>query len=93
MTATAPDLHAVAADLELLAALLARPSAVELVTWQRLLNKFTPRERRVVILHGLMGMTFPEVGERLGVSYGRADQLWRRALPKLRPLASDLIGE
>lgn len=89
---TVPDTHAVAAELELYAALLSRGSGIELAAWRQMLNRFTARERRVVVLHGIMGMSFTEIGERLGVTRSRADQLWRRALPKLRPLATQLGG-
>lgn len=76
--------HAMAADLELLAAMLTvERSGFNLEQWQRLLATFPPRIRRVVILHGLHQMPFEAIGERVGVSSGRADQLWRSAMPKL----------
>ncbi|MBA4192230.1 MAG: hypothetical protein C0467_30035 [Planctomycetaceae bacterium] len=76
--------HAAAAKLELFAALLAAPrSGLDYDEWNTILSQFKPRVRRVVILHGLMRIPFPLVGERLEVSRGRCDQLWREALPKL----------
>lgn len=83
--------HSAAADLELLATMLAAPSSgMSYEEWTKVLGQFTPRMRRVVVLHGLMGMTFYTIGERLGVSGTRCDQIWRKALPKLTGLAGSL---
>jgi DNA-directed RNA polymerase specialized sigma24 family protein len=52
--------------------------------WDRLADALDPRELCVVALHGIRGLTHAETGDWLGISRGRSDQLWRRALAKLR---------
>lgn len=86
-----PHHESTAARLELIAALrTSTGSQLKREDWVNLLRWFQPRVRRVVILHGLLGLPFRVVGERLGTTRARADQLWRRALPKLKELLPDL---
>lgn len=78
-----PYYHEMAANLELWNGLLCFPSALTLEEWTRFLSILDPRYRRVVILHVIWEMTMPEIGERLGFSRGRADQMWRKSLELL----------
>ena len=51
---------------------------------REILGILSPRERRVLELRFLEGLTQQEVGERLGVSRQRVDQIEKRALRRLR---------
>lgn len=77
--------HRSAMELELLSALVYRVArtAWRFEEWRQLLLKIDPRCARVVVLHLMHGLGFEEIGERLGFSRGRADQLWRLALMNL----------
>lgn len=85
--------HLFVSVLELQLAMLSSPlGEVSASEWYNMLRRYDPRTRRVVILHGLLGMGFKEIGERLEISGGRADQIWRGVLadlhklvPKFRP--------
>jgi RNA polymerase sigma-70 factor, ECF subfamily len=48
------------------------------------LKTLPPDYARVVALHHLEGLTFPEVAERMGRSVDSVKQLWMRALGKIR---------
>jgi hypothetical protein len=77
--------HLIAAELELLAGFLkvgecCRWSVAE---WLKKLDKLPPREARCVVLRLFHGMDFTEIGERLAVSRGRADQLFRAGVRRL----------
>jgi DNA-directed RNA polymerase specialized sigma24 family protein len=52
--------------------------------WEQVLAALDNREAVVVLLHAVRGLTFLEISQWLGVSRGRTDQLWRRAVAKLR---------
>lgn len=82
MTAPAGRTDLVALRLELAAGLMRFTArSMSLAWWERMLSTLgDPRDRRVVVLRLLWGMDFPRIGERLGFSRGRADQLWRRAI-------------
>lgn len=77
--------HGFAAELELISGLLHVVERTEwdLHEWQRALAPLDRRRARVVILHLLHGLGFEAIGERLGFSRGRADQLWRSAILQL----------
>jgi len=65
---------------------------------REILGILSPRERRVLELRFLEGLTQQEVGERLGVSRQRVDQIEKRALRRLRHPAvtrrlQDLVEE
>ena len=65
---------------------------------REVLEILPPRERRVLELRFLEGLTQQEVGERLGVSRQRVDQIEKRALRRLRHPAvtrrlQDLVEE
>lgn len=78
--------HALVARFELASAVLFRSrTRWTLSEWMQCLKLCPGREARVLVLHLLHEMTFPEIGERLGFSRGRADQLFRRALKRLKP--------
>lgn len=80
--------HAIAARVELLVALVRSPSPSRLkkARWEKLLSRFKPQYRRVIILHGLMGMPMIEVGERIGVGRGRPGQIWGRVRDEVKYL-------
>lgn len=73
--------HRMALRLELLAALAFSPVASlrGYEWWLHLLDAISPRDGRALVLHTLHGLTFEAVGERLGTTRARADQLFRRA--------------
>jgi RNA polymerase sigma-70 factor, ECF subfamily len=48
------------------------------------LDRIPPDYREVIILRHLEGLTFPEVGARMGRSVDSVEKLWVRALPRLR---------
>jgi RNA polymerase sigma-70 factor (ECF subfamily) len=52
-------------------------------------ERLPPDYRRVLILRHLDGLTFPEVGERMGRSADAVTQLWARAIRRLRDALGD----
>jgi RNA polymerase sigma-70 factor (ECF subfamily) len=48
------------------------------------LEQLPTHYREVIVLHSLVGLTFPEVGVRMGRTPVAAERLWTRALPQLR---------
>lgn len=48
------------------------------------LDRLPAHYREVIILHSLEGLTFPEVGARMGRTPIAVERLWSRALPLLR---------
>lgn len=73
--------HRLCAELELMSGLAkAERMLWGFEDWQRVLDALDPRDARCVILHVLHDMDFAEIGERLGFSRGRADQLYRRGI-------------
>ena len=70
--------------LELYTGFLGTPSRVGPGEAYRALRRLPPRDARVVVLKAVHGLTNEAVGERLGVSRGMIDQIWHRALARLR---------
>lgn len=54
------------------------------VTFAEALQKLKPEYREVIVLRNLLGLTHPQVAERLGRSEGAVRMLWTRALESLR---------
>jgi DNA-directed RNA polymerase specialized sigma24 family protein len=86
-----------AARLALLSALqfaqqIGQPSAWSWEDWLLLTRSLDPRERIVVAMHGIRGLGFEKIGEWFGFNRARADQLWRRALRKMREDQSALAA-
>ncbi len=52
--------------------------------WERLWQRLSPVQQRVVFLHLLVGLTHTEVAEQLGIRRGSVDGVWRRALERIR---------
>lgn len=48
--------------------------------WIKTLRFLSPRDARVVVLHLLHDLTFESIGQKLGTTRQRTDQLYRRAL-------------
>lgn len=76
--------HAAAAELELVAGLRWSPSAWRLSDWRSTLLPLRPRSRRIVILRAVWGMTYGEIGERVGCRGHAARQAHVYALKVLR---------
>ena len=79
----------VAGRLALLSALrfaaqTGRPSAWSYEDWLFTTRALDPRERIVVAMHAIRGQGFEEIATWFGFTRVRADQLWRRALEKMR---------
>jgi RNA polymerase sigma-70 factor (ECF subfamily) len=55
------------------------------------LERLPAHYREVLILHHLEGLSFPEVGRRLGRSLDSVKNVWTRALAKLRRSLGDLL--
>jgi RNA polymerase sigma-70 factor (ECF subfamily) len=62
-------------------------------TVYRLLGELPRAGQEVLILHHLLGMSFHEVGQILGVATGTAKVRAHRALKLLRERAADQLGE
>jgi DNA-directed RNA polymerase specialized sigma24 family protein len=84
--------HAWPLVLEVYAGFLGSPSRVGPAEAYRALARLPPRDARVVVLRAVHGLTNEEVGERLGVSRGMVDQIWHRALARLRRDAAGALG-
>ena len=56
----------------------------EAVHFAEALQQLKPEYREVVVLRNLLGLTHPQVAERLGRSEGAVRMLWTRALESLR---------
>lgn len=72
-----------AADLELVAAHRRSDSRWSVGEWRAVLARLPARDRRVVVCRVLWGMDWRQIGERVGISYGRAQQLYRRSIDML----------
>jgi RNA polymerase sigma-70 factor (ECF subfamily) len=53
------------------------------------LAQLSEDHREVIVLHHLEGLSWDEVGRRLGRTAGAARMLWARALKELRPLLDE----
>jgi Sigma-70, region 4 len=60
------------------------PSTWSYKDWLYLTRHLDPRERIVVAMHAIRGLGFEVIGAWFGFGRHRADQLWRRALVKMR---------
>lgn len=71
--------HLVASRVELLVALARSPSPSRLkkARWEKLLSRFPPQYRRVIILHGLMGWDQVRTAERLAIRRQRVWSIWQ----------------
>lgn len=58
----------------------------------RALARLTEGERRVILLHGKMGYTFPAVALLLVLDVEHCKYLWRRALVKMREELGDPLA-
>lgn len=91
------DIDETAARLALLSALqfarqTGQPSHLALRDWLRLTRTLDPRERVVVAMHAIRGLGFDQIADWFEFSRARADQLWRRALAKMRQDQSALTA-
>jgi RNA polymerase sigma-70 factor (ECF subfamily) len=80
-----PDLDEIAAEATSISERVARNESV-----QRLLclSEHLPgRERQLLMYRGLEGLSYAEVGERLGLSSEAARSLWRRLRDRLAPVS------
>ena len=56
------------------------------------LEQLSESHRTVLILRNISGLSWPEIGERMGRTPKAAGMLWTRALESLRPLIQDDDG-
>lgn len=71
---------------------IGQPSAWSYEDWLVLMRTLDRRERIVVVMHAIRGLSFEAIANWFELSRPRADQLWRRALEKMREDQSALAA-